>query len=68
MKVYAIDPGNTCEDMHEDAYDDIGAAAVAEMQRYLDEWKKKYGVTSYLLTTKRAIRIPWEEAKEDAFM
>lgn len=44
-------------------YDDIGADAVAEMQRYLDEWKKKYGRTSYLLTTKHAIRIPWEEMK-----
>ena len=49
--------------MYEDAYDDIGADAVAEMQRYLDEWKKKYGRTSYLLTTKHAIRIPWEEMK-----
>ena len=26
---------NACEDMYEDAYDDIGADAVAEMQRYL---------------------------------
>lgn len=47
----------------EDAYDDIGADAVAEMQRYLNEWKEKYGRTSYLLTTKHAIRIPWEEMK-----
>lgn len=54
---------NACEDMYEDAYDDIGADAVAEMQRYLNEWKKKYGRTSYLLTTKHAIRIPWEEMK-----
>ena len=54
---------DACEDMYEDAYDDIGADAVAEMQRYLDEWKKKYGRTSYLLTTKHAIRIPWEEMK-----
>lgn len=44
-------------------YDDIGADAVAEMQRYLNEWKEKYGRTSYLLTTKHAIRIPWEEMK-----
>lgn len=51
------------EDMYEDAYDDIGADAVAEMQRYLNEWKEKYGRTSYLLTTKHAIRIPWEEMK-----
>ena len=29
----------------------------------IDEWKKKYGRTSYLLTTKHAIRIPWEEMK-----
>lgn len=54
---------NACEDMYEDAYDDIGADAVAEMQRYLNEWKEKYGRTSYLLTTKYAIRIPWEEMK-----
>lgn len=54
---------NACEDMYEDAYDDIGADAVAEMQRYLNEWKEKYGRTSYLLTTKHAIRIPWEEMK-----
>lgn len=53
---------NACEDMYEDAYD-IGADAVAEMQRYLNEWKEKYGRTSYLLTTKHAIRIPWEEMK-----
>lgn len=49
--------------LYEDAYDDIGADAVAEMQRYLNEWKEKYGRTSYLLTTKHAIRIPWEEMK-----
>ena len=54
---------NACEDMYEDAYDDIGADAVAEMQRYLNEWKEKYGRTSYLLTTKHAIRIPWGEMK-----
>lgn len=54
---------NACEEMYEDAYDDIGTAAIAEMQHYLDEWKKKYGRTSYLLTTKHAIRIPWEEMK-----
>lgn len=52
-----------CPSMYEDAYDDIGADAVAEMQRYLNEWKEKYGRTSYLLTTKHAIRIPWEEMK-----
>lgn len=49
--------------IEDNPYDDIGADAVAEMQRYLDEWKKKYGRTSYLLTTKHAIRIPWEEMK-----
>ena len=54
---------NACEDMYEDAYDDIGADAVTEMQRYLNEWNEKYGRTSYLLTTKHAIRIPWEEMK-----
>ena len=48
---------NACEDMYEDAYDDIGADAVAEMQRYLNEWKEKYGRTSYLLTTKHATFI-----------
>lgn len=54
-----------CEDMYEDAYDDIGADAIAEMQQYLDEWKKKHGRESYVLTTKHAIRIPWEDYKED---
>lgn len=34
---------DACEDMYEDAYDDIGADAVAEMQRYLDEWKRNMG-------------------------
>ena len=58
-----IRDSNACEDMYEDAYDAIGADAVAEMQRYLNEWKEKYGRTSYLLTTKHAIRIPWEEMK-----
>lgn len=53
-----------CEDMYEDAYDDIGTAAIEEMQRYLDEWKKKYGHKSYMQTTKHAIRIPWEDYKE----
>ena len=55
--------GRQRKDLYEDAYDDIGADAVAEMQRYLNEWKEKYGRTSYLLTTKHAIRIPWEEMK-----
>ena len=54
---------SACEEMYEDAYDDIGTAAIAEMQHYLDEWKKKHGRTSYLLTTKHAIRIPREEMK-----
>lgn len=53
-----------CEDMYEGAYDDIGTAAINEMQQYLDEWKNRYGRKSYLLTTKHAIRIPWDEYKE----
>ena len=49
-----------CEDMYDDAYSDIGDAAVKEMQDFLDAWKEKYGVRSYSVTTKHAIRIPWE--------
>lgn len=54
-----------CEDMYDDAYDDIGADAINEMQQYLDEWRTKFGRKSYMLTTKHAIRIPWEDYKED---
>lgn len=54
-----------CEDMYDDAYDDIGADAINEMQQYLDEWRTKFGRKSYILTTKHAIRIPWEDYKED---
>lgn len=49
-----------CEDMYDDAYSDIGDAAVKEMQDFLDAWKEKYGARSYSVTTKHAIRIPWE--------
>lgn len=54
-----------CEDMYDDAYDDIGDAAIKEMQDFLDEWLKKYGVASYISTTKHVIRIPWETQKEE---
>ena len=56
---------SACEDLYEDAYDDIGSAAIAELQEYLDKWKKKYGRDAFILTTKHAIRIPWEDYKED---
>ena len=52
---------NATEDMYEDAMQHIGDAPVKELQQYLDEWIKKYGVTSYCETHKHAIRIPWEE-------
>lgn len=54
-----------CEDLYEDAYSDIGTEAIEEMQKFLDEWKKKNGRTSYVQTSKHAIRIPWEEHKEE---
>ena len=50
-----------CEDMYEDAYADIGDAAIAEMQQYLNRWRDKYGCKSYMSTTRHAIRIPWED-------
>lgn len=50
-----------CEDMYDDAYADIGDAAIAEMQQYLNRWRDKYGCKSYMSTTRHAIRIPWED-------
>lgn len=61
----AFDAGSivesACEDLYEDAYSDIGDKPIAEMQEYLDSWKRKYGREAYMETHKHAIRIPWEE-------
>lgn len=50
-----------CEEMYEDAMSDIGTAAINELQAYLDTWEYRYGVKSYLVDHKHAIKIPWEE-------
>lgn len=55
---------SACEDLYEDAYDNIGSAAIAELQESLDEWKQKYGPDAFTMTFKHAIRIPWEDYKE----
>ena len=56
---------HACEDMYEDAMSDIDADAIKELQDYLDKWEKQNGVTSYFETHKHAIRIPWEDYKQE---
>lgn len=35
------------DDHHEDAYEEIGSKGFDELQRYLDGWVKRWGITSY---------------------
>lgn len=52
---------SACEDLYEDAFSDIGDAAIAEMQTFFDNWLIANGRTAYLEDHKHAVRIPWEE-------
>lgn len=50
---------SACEDLYEDAINDIGQKAIDEMQDFLNKWKEKYGLLSYCETHKCAVKIPW---------
>lgn len=52
---------SACEDMYEDAIDDIGSDAIAEMQDSLNKWVSKYGRATYYATHKHAVKIPWDQ-------
>lgn len=52
---------NACGDLYDDAVHDVDDKAVAEMQTYLDEWKKKHGLSAWIECRKHAIRNPWEK-------
>lgn len=65
MSLDAYDIINSaCEDMYDDAVDDIGSAAIKEMQNYFDGWLKTNGRTTYIEDRKHAVRIPWEQYDE----
>lgn len=51
---------SACEELYEDAYDDISADSIKEMQSFLDQWVKTNGRTAYAEDRKHAVRIPWE--------
>lgn len=51
---------SACEDLYEDAIDDIGKEAIVEMQSFLDTWTQKYGRTAYYEDHKNAVKIPWD--------
>ena len=51
----------SCEDMHEDAINDIAPIAIKSMQNFFESWKNQYATVSYCYTHQYAIKIPWEE-------
>lgn len=51
----------SCEDMHEDAINDISPLAIESMQNFFESWKRQYATVSYCYTYQYAIKIPWEE-------
>jgi len=54
---------SACEELHEDAINEISDLAIRSMQNYFEFWKNRYATRSYCYTYRYAIRIPWE--KED---
>ncbi len=51
-----------CQDLHEEAEDQINLSDRKELQNLLDKWaSKQTGTTTYYVDYKYAIRIPWEE-------
>lgn len=68
---FHIDAHDICEnatqDLYEDAYDDISDKNFERLQSLLDEWCKSCGVgTSYKISHKYKVRIPWEEYEKMA--
>ena len=52
---------NATDDFYEDASSEIGDAARAELQRFLNDWCLRCGMgKSYTWTTKYKVRIPWD--------
>lgn len=53
-----------CEELHEDARNQICQADVDELHGFLDTWaKKQSGTETYTCDTRYAIRIPWKPEK-----
>lgn len=68
---FHIDARDICEnatqDLYEDAYEDIADKNFERLQNFLDEWCKTCGVgTSYRVSHKYKVRIPWEEYEKMA--
>lgn len=59
---------NACSDLHEEAYDNIAAEAIEELQAFLTAWCEKHGdgTTTYEPDYKRAVLVPAKEAPADA--
>ena len=65
MDAYSI-VENACEDLCEDAMDNIDSKSIAELQTYLNDWISKHGCgPAYAQNEKYKVRIPWEEYSED---
>jgi hypothetical protein len=53
---------NALDDFYEDASSDIGDKGYRALQDVLDKWVDEYGnITSYEVSYKCAIRIPWDQ-------
>lgn len=53
---------NACEDLCEDAADQISSKDIEELQHYLDKWAdRQIGTNTYYVDYRYAIRIPWED-------
>lgn len=52
---------SACEEMYEDAFDDIGSDAIKQMQAYFDKWLAENGRVTYFVSHKHAVKIPWDQ-------
>jgi hypothetical protein len=53
---------NATDDLWEDAADCISQEDRDKLQSFLDEWcEKQIGTTTYMITHKYAVKIPWDE-------
>lgn len=49
---------NACEELHEDAYENISQSDIGELQSYLDEWcKKQTGTNTYYPCYKEYVKV-----------
>lgn len=57
---------DACEDLHEDAMDNISYEDITRLQNFLDEWcKEQTGTTTYYPCYEQYVLINWSEHLEE---